>query len=63
MSVKCEELLDELTVQVWLLHLHPILTLIIELCMWDGITDKQTDGQTIRLLDAPGSLSGRGIEN
>ena len=26
--------------------------------MRDGITDKQTDGQTIRLLDAPGSLSG-----
>ena len=63
MSVKCEEPLDELTVQVWLLHLHHILTLIIELCLYVGRNYGQTDGQTIRLLDAPGSLSGRGHKN
>ena len=46
MSVKCEEPLDELTVQVWLLHLHPILTLIIELCLYVGRNYGQTDRRT-----------------
>ena len=59
MSVKCEEPLDELTVQVWLLYHHPnfeYCTLIVsgtEL-QTDGQTDRQTDRRTIRLLDAPG---------
>ena len=51
MSVKCEEPIDELTVQVWLLYHHPNLkywTLFVsgtEL-QTDGWTDGQTDGQT-----------------
>ena len=59
MSVQCEEPIDELTVQVWLLYDHPNLqycTLFVS--GTDGQTDKRTDGQadgrTIRLLDAPG---------
>ena len=61
MSVK--EPLDELTVQVWLLYLHPNFnywTLFVsgtEL-QTDEQTDRQMDGQTdgptIQLLDAPG---------
>ena len=63
MSVKCEEPLDELTVQVWLLYGHPnfkYCTLFIsgtELRtdkLTDGRTDGRTDGQTIQTLDAPG---------
>ena len=54
MSVKCEQSLDELTVQVWLLDHHPnfkYCTLFVSGTeLW---TDKPTDGQTIRLLDAP----------
>ena len=62
MSVKCDEPIDELTVQVWLLYHHPNLkycTLFVsgtELRTdrrTDRQTDKQTDGRTIRLLDAP----------
>ena len=63
MSVKCEEPIDELTVQVWGLYHHPnfkYCTLFVsgaEL-RTDGQTDRQTDGrtdgQTIRLLDVPG---------
>ena len=67
MSVKCEEPIDELTVQVWLLYHHPnfkYCTLFVsgtEL-RTNGQTDRQTDGQTdgrtdrrtIQLLDAPG---------
>ena len=51
MSVKCEKPLDELTVQVWLLYLHPNFnywTLFVsgtEL-RTDKQTDKQTDGRT-----------------
>ena len=51
MSVKCEEPIDELTVQVWLLYHHPnfkYCTLLVsgtEL-RTDGRTDRQTDGQT-----------------
>ena len=59
MSVKCEEPVDELTVQVWLLYHYPnfkYCTLFIY-CKRDGITDRQTDGQTnrrtIQLLVAP----------
>ena len=58
MSVKYEQPLDELTIQVWLLYDHPnfkYCTLFIsgmELRM-DGQTDRQTDGRTIQKLDAP----------
>ena len=51
MSVKCEQPLDELTVQVWLLYDHPnfkYCTLFIsgtEL-RTDGQTDRRTDGRT-----------------
>ena len=50
MSVKCEEPIDELTVQVWLLYHHPnfkYCTLFV------SRTELWTDKQTIRLLDAP----------
>ena len=52
MSVKCEQSIDEPTVQVWLLYHHPNLkycTLIVsgtEL-RTNRRTDKQTDGRTI----------------
>ena len=51
MSVKCEEPIDELTVQVWLLYHHPnfkYCTLFVsgtEL-RTDRLTDRQTDRQT-----------------
>ena len=62
MSVKREELLDELTVQVWLLYLHPNFNYLTLLVSGTELrTNRQTDGQTIRLLDAPADLSGRGI--
>ena len=59
MSVKCEEPLDELTVQVWLLYLHPNFnywTLFVSRTeLWtDGQSDRWTDKWTIRLLDVPG---------
>ena len=61
MSVKCEEPIDELTVQVWLLYHHlnfKYCTLFVSGTeLW---TDKRTDRRTIRLLDAPTDLSGRG---
>ena len=79
MSVKCEEPLDELTVQVWLLYLHPNFnywTLLIsgtELRTdrrTDGQTDGRTDGQTDGRTDGrskhympPADLSGRGHKN
>ena len=47
MSVKCEQPLDELTVQVWLLYDHPnfkYCTLFIS--GTELRTDKQTDGRT-----------------
>ena len=55
MSVKCEQPLDELTVQVWLLYGHPnfkYCTLFIS--GTELRTDKRTDGQMIQTLDAPG---------
>ena len=57
MSVKCEEPIDELTVQVWLLYHHPnfkYCTLFV------SGTEKRTDRRTNQLLDAPADLSGRG---
>ena len=67
MPLKCEEPLDELTVQVWLLYDHLNLkycTLFVsgtELRTdrrtdgrTDGRTDRRTDKRTIQTLDAPG---------
>ena len=65
MSVKCEELLNELTVQALLLYHNK--TLIIGLCKRGGITDRQMDRQTNRPTDDPNTrcpradLSGLGI--
>ena len=65
MSVKCGDSIDELTVQVWLLYHHPnfkYCTLFVsgtELRR-NGQTNGRTDRRTIRLLDAPADLSGRG---
>ena len=67
MPVKCEQPIDELTVQVWLLYDHQnfkYCTLFVsgtEL-RTNGQTDKRTnrqtdgrtDGRTIQTLDAPG---------
>ena len=55
MSVKCEEPIDELSVQVWSLHHHQnykYCTLFVS--GTELRTDKQTNRRTIRLLDAPG---------
>ena len=54
MSVRCDQPLDELTVHVWLLYHHPIFSLIIALFIEAGQNNRQTDGQTIQVLDAPG---------
>ena len=54
MSVKCEQPLDELTVQVWLLYDHPNFKYCTLLVSGTELrTDKRTDRRTIRLLDAP----------
>ena len=61
MSVKCEEPIDELTVQVWLLYMyhHPnfkYCTLLIsrtELRTDRQPKDRQTDGRTDRRTDDP----------
>ena len=75
MSVKCEEPIDELTVQVWVLYDHQnfkYCTLFVsgtELRtdrQADGRTDRQTDRQTNRRSDywmPPADLSGRGHKN
>ena len=72
MSVKCEEPIDGLTVKVWLLYHHPnfkYCTLFVSgtelrTDKWmDGRTDRRTDRWTIRLLDAPMDLLGRGHKN
>ena len=58
MSVKCEEPIDKLTVQVWLLYHHPnfkYCTLFVsgtEL-QTDGQTDGQTDKRTDGQMDDP----------
>ena len=65
MLVKCDDPSDELTVQVWLLSLHPNFnywTLFVSGTevrtdrqtdgQTDSQTDRQTDGRTMRLLDA-----------
>ena len=64
MSVKCEEPINELTVQVWLLYHHPNFKYCtLFLSGTELRTDKRTDRRTIRLLDAPSDLSGQGHEN
>ena len=75
MSVKCEEPIDELTVQVWLLYNHPNFnywTLFVsgtEL-RTDRQTDRRTDGRTDERTDRRSDywmpladLSGRGHKN
>ena len=55
MLVKCEEPMDELTVQVCLFYHHPYFkhcTLFVS--GTELRTDSQTGRWTIRLLDAPG---------
>ena len=55
MSVKCEEPIDEPTVQVWLLYDHPNFKYCALFVSGAELrTDRQTNGRTIRLLDAPG---------
>ena len=51
MSVKREEPIDKLTVQVWLLYHNPILKYCT---LFVSGTELQTDRLMIRLLDAPG---------
>ena len=54
MSVKCEELIDELTVQVWLLYDHQnfkYCTLFVR--GTELQTDRQTDRQTDKQTDDP----------
>ena len=68
MSLKCEQPLDEVTVQVWLLYDHPnfkYCTLLINGTeLWtDKQTDRQTDGWMTQTLDAPVDLSGWGHKN
>ena len=47
MSVKCEKPLDELTVQVWLLYLHPNFSYWTLFVSGTELrTDRQTDGRT-----------------
>ena len=51
MSVKCEEPIDELTVQVWLLYDHQNFKYCTSFVSGtelrtDGQTDRQTDGRT-----------------
>ena len=74
MSVKCEELIDELTVQVWFLFHHQnfkYCTLFVSGTeLWtDGQIDKRMDRWTDRQTDdlitrcPPVDLSGRGHKN
>ena len=56
MSVKCEQPIHELTVQVWLLYHNPnfkYCTLFVSGTGRDGITDGQTDKRTNRQTDDP----------
>ena len=60
MSVKCEEPIDELTVQVWLLYPHPNFSYCT---LFVRGTELRTDRRTIRLLDAPGGPFRPGKKN
>ena len=48
MSVKCEEPINKLTVQVWLLYHHPNFECCTFVCKRDGITDRRTDNPITR---------------
>ena len=67
MSVKCEEPIDELTVQVWLLCHHPNIKYCNLFASGTELrTDKQTDRKTddpITRCPPPADLSGRGHKN
>ena len=52
MTMKCEQPLDEYTVQGLLLYHNPNFK-YFTLCSWDGITDIQTDGKTDLQTDDP----------
>ena len=55
MSEKCEEPIDELTVQAWLLyHQQNFKYCTLFVSGTELQTNRQTDRRTIRLLDAPG---------
>ena len=54
--VKCEQPLDEITVQVWLLYDYPNLKYCTTLYVrgWNvRQTDRKMDGQMIQVLDTP----------
>ena len=54
MSLKCDEPIDELTVQVWLLYLHPNFKYCTLLVSGTELrTDRRTDGQTDKQTDDP----------
>ena len=54
MSVKCEQPLDELTVQVWLLNDHPNFKYCtLNVSRMELRTDRQTDGWTIQHTRCP----------
>ena len=57
-SVTCEQLLDEDTVKLWLLHDHPNFKYRLYMQL-DGITDKQTDGRSNYYMPLT-NLSSRG---
>ena len=60
MSVKSEQPLDELTVQVWLLHDHPNLKYCtLNVSGTELRTDGRTDGQTDGRTDDPNTRSPR----
>ena len=72
MSVKCEEPIDEPTLQVWLLYHHPYFKYCTLFVSWAELrtdkqtnrrTDKQTDRRTIQLLDASGGPFRPGHKN
>ena len=61
MSVKCEEPIDELTVQVWLMYDHPnfkYCTLFVS--GMELRTNGQTDGRTDEPTDDPNTRCPRG---
>ena len=68
MSGKCEEPIDEPTVQVWLLYHHQnflycTCTLYHNYQQTDKQTDRQMDGQMIKSLYAPGEPFRLGHKN
>ena len=62
MSMKCEQPLNEVTVQIWSLYNYPNFKYCTLSVSWTELRTKRTDRRTIWLLDAPADLSGRGIK-